>query len=436
MGQESVAASLPVEILLAVFSYFVEEDPDYLEVQYADAKRGKDYLPIIALVCVRWRRIADMLLYQHVRISSLKSLGVLRRTLKSRGNMEMQKFSYRSSDVTENDNAKRKWKAEKNLLEEICGCLQDVSLNFKLIQSSSDGLLLQSNIGMNVTSLHIVASSTSGTSWDVFPYDVAIPRLESLTLDTFVLDEIPSWPCMPNLQCLRLISCALFEVADSKAMFEPMCNLKRLELHHVHYQADSFPQLLKLCAPTLEQLVVLDVSGPNLASTMGDLRSCSSLKKLYIGPHAFPIAPLTFNMAERFPPSLEELAIYELSKPIFVFWPLDVLPNTVGLEKMLDSFDASTSLKRICVQGHTDQWKERKTEFEKKCQRVEVQFKLDLVKGMNLGSFFLLLSLNFWLILTKFTGYVETPVRSSTWRQRTWRSVRNKIRRARHAIPF
>lgn len=195
------------------------------------------------------------------------------------------------------------------------------------------------------------------------------------------MDEAMSLPDMPALKCLRIISCALFEFEDVKAQFEQLRGLTRLELHHVHYQSDSFPQILQLCVPTLEHLVVLDVNGPNLASTMDDLQSFTSLKKLCVGPHVFPNYFPSYNLSTKFPPSLEELTLFELEQPLFSWWPFETVQNVIGLESLLKSCDGGTTLKHIHVRGFEDQWSGRGEMFSKLCQSVGIRFSLETFKG-------------------------------------------------------
>jgi hypothetical protein len=383
--QPSPAANLPPEILLSIFAYFTEEAPDYLESRYGDATLGKSALPALALVCVQWSQVANSMLYQHGRVADLKKLNSFLKTLKLSDEIEqsVKSFTYRVPKDLEQDCPKRKAKLERELLAAICDRLKSTSLNLKVSQMCIERLLHSSfsPACLNLTSLHLLASPTSSQFGDILPHYITLPKLESLTLEYLVLDDTMVWPEMPALQCLRLVSCALFDMPDMKTQMDQMHRLTRLELHHVHYQEDMFQQLLRLCAPTLEHLVVLDVSGPMLSATMDDLRFCAVLKKLCIGPLIFPAIFQTYSLSTKFPPTLEEFTLFELAQPIFSWWPPEIIPNTQGMKSLLKSCDddGSTSLKRIHVRGR-EEWADCEEELAKMSQRLGIEFTLQTFK--------------------------------------------------------
>lgn len=346
MQQSSFAALLPPEILVNIFSHSGVHQIGYLEHDFFGHPHRRGILRSLILVCAAWRLVASVLLYEHAYVSDADSLKLFFRTIKSAVRLVIlvRTFTYRPRKSVH-----RKWipgvvRDENNSIVATVALLTEVvALDIKMTEPFVTNPRFLEH--PRLTALHIISVGFRPFSLCRTGFELA--GLRSLTLEFADLNENDTWPQLPLLRELRLISVVI------RPYVPFLFGLTRLELLHVHFVVDTdLRSLLSTHSHTLEHLSLIGVKPQSSHIAMLDLKHLSKLRTACFGHHSGPI-PKTFF---RLPPSLVELTILENERP--EHGPHTSTPSNYKhvLEHLTKNMHELSNLKVVRIRGSENSW--------------------------------------------------------------------------------
>lgn len=279
-----------------------QADPGYTYFS-AYASGVTEFLDV-APVCTQWYHAAIPLIYTHCQVQTTSSLELLCRTL-----TESEELSSRVRSISNfgmdcpaawNSLIHHSFERDKpldNTLARLCKVIsKTVDMEIQLCASSIPRLVsLLSTSGTLLISLHIKLETDARRKNMGIGLRTCFPHLRTLTLEGFTLDDQSMWPNMPQLRCLRIMRCSLFETSVGLfAGLPPLSSVIRVEIiTSILKPRDSVHALSSSELKTkIQDLVVFD-SFFNM-STFALLPSSaihySSLRRLTLATYRWPDA--------------------------------------------------------------------------------------------------------------------------------------------------
>lgn len=384
--QASQAANvLPPETLIEIFSLLGARETDYTENACFGVCHRKSALRTLSSVCRSWSCVATAMLYDYTRITNIRSLKLFRRTLVSSPNLAklVRHFTYSTPHPYPYKPRwePRKFAAELDVVLKVVRQLPpSASLDLELLEIDLNLIYafeIANSHGSQLSKLHYVSPLHSGRLLPVWK-SFSFPHLRSLTLEHTTIDFLTAWPEMPLLRELRLVESSLDGSASvKKPDFTRMHAMTSLELLHVECNSDILENLLSACAPTLENLVLINVNCASFGDVVEDMRRLTALRTFCMGPSAFPYSAAF----PRFSHTLERLTIWECGDAVNTALSFDAFSNTEGLVRLLGRVEAYPKLRTIRVRGQDRFWETWECSLEMLCRSKGIDFQLHPFKG-------------------------------------------------------
>lgn len=322
----------------------------------------------VALVCWQWYYAAFPLIYAHCRLSSIISLKILCRTLKSSKGLSprVRTLSFsRIYTLTGDAHWERESYEEGRLYEKALVRLFTVlprTTEISIEISAYRLPWLAKSVAASSSLLTSLCIGAVGFTTRSFDDGMCFPHLRSLTIEIGIIIGPTTWPSMPQLRSLRIKNMTTVLHNENTGLLGSFPPLIRVELLRTFIRSTNNNDLLTPgeLQPGIQDLVIFDSFMPSLvcfpSPSMGH---CESLRTLTLALGKWPILAQSLSVL----PNLELLTMMQLTQDEVKYssqqYNTDSMLDT--LIQLLGDAHCTPSLKTVRIACRRDVWNNENT---------------------------------------------------------------------------